>query len=164
MADEDAKILADALKLPLAERAEHKNWKVRSALFESLRESFAKAFSEDDPILAESAPLFAKGAGDANANVMDKALEALCAWLAIASESQASRIADGTCVAVASKCLKARAGTAAKAQEALLLFVELECASATQEACFKQLGDKVPKVVVAALDVLLEAVSAFGTK
>lgn len=54
MADEDAKILADALKLPLAERAEHKNWKVRSALFESLRESFAKAFSEDDPILAES--------------------------------------------------------------------------------------------------------------
>jgi hypothetical protein len=46
------------------------------------------------PHLRRSAgPLFAKGAGDANANVMDKALEALCAWLQKADEAQAARCA-----------------------------------------------------------------------
>lgn len=36
-------------------------------------------------------PLFSKCIGDANANAMDKALDALCAWLQKADESQASR-------------------------------------------------------------------------
>lgn len=54
MADEDAKILAAALKLPMAERAEHKNWKVRSALFEDIREKCGQAFSPDDPVIAEA--------------------------------------------------------------------------------------------------------------
>lgn len=36
-------------------------------------------------------PLLSKCIGDANANAMDKALDALCAWLKKADESQASR-------------------------------------------------------------------------
>jgi len=36
-------------------------------------------------------PLFPKAVGDANANAMDKALEALNSWLAKANEAQAAR-------------------------------------------------------------------------
>lgn len=36
-------------------------------------------------------PLFPKAVGDANANAMDKALDALNSWLAKANESQAAR-------------------------------------------------------------------------
>ena len=54
MADEEAKILADAKKLPLADRVEHKNWKVRSEAYEDVRAACERAFSSSDPILDEA--------------------------------------------------------------------------------------------------------------
>lgn len=95
---------------------------------------------------------------------MDKALEALCAWLQKADEQQAGRAVSGVCSSITAKCLKARAGTVAKATEACLLFCELEQSGTMVEAVLKALSDKVPKVVLAALDLLLRAVADFGTK
>ncbi len=53
MADDDAKVLAEAAKLPMEERATHSNWKVRSAAYESMKDTCAKVFSDSDPVLSE---------------------------------------------------------------------------------------------------------------
>jgi len=54
MADEEAKILADARNLPLADRVEHKNWKVRSEAYDDIRAACDSAFSSSDPILDQA--------------------------------------------------------------------------------------------------------------
>ena len=54
MADEEAQILAAAKKLPLDERVEHKNWKVRSEAYEDIRTGCERAFSKSDPILGQA--------------------------------------------------------------------------------------------------------------
>lgn len=54
--------------------------------------------------------------------------------------------------------LKARPFTVAKAAEACYLLVELEQQEAVVEMTLKAAGDKVPKVAVAALDILCNAV------
>lgn len=58
MADDEAKFLADAKRLPLEERASHTNWKVRSEAFEDIKTSCTKAFSADDPIFDQAGMLF----------------------------------------------------------------------------------------------------------
>lgn len=68
------------------------------------------------------------------------------------------RIAGPVCGAIAAKSLKGRPATLAKAADACLLFVELEQSGAVVEAMQKAFSDKVPKVVVAALDILVKAV------
>jgi len=54
MEEEEAKILAAARKLPLADRVEHKNWKVRSEAYEDIKKGCDSAFSSDDPILDQA--------------------------------------------------------------------------------------------------------------
>ena len=85
------------------------------------------------------------------------AMGALTAWLAGLSLWR-RRIAGPVASAIASKCLKARPGTVAKASEACMLLAELEAAAAVVEGVTKALTDKVPKVVVAALDILARVV------
>jgi cytoskeleton-associated protein 5 len=58
MADDEAKLLADAKKLPLEERVSHPNWKVRSEAFEDIKTSCTKAFSTADPIFDQSGMLY----------------------------------------------------------------------------------------------------------
>lgn len=62
MADNEAAVLAAAKKLPLDERAAHKTWKVRSELFDDVKDACAKAFSSEDPILHQAG---AEGGGGA---------------------------------------------------------------------------------------------------
>jgi len=207
MADDEAKLLADAKKLPLEERASHPNWKVRSEAFEDIKTSCTKAFSTDDPIFDQSGMLyilmtsgngetkgasnprpqlddltdihrfpfthihpshsltghvFSKGAGDTNANVMDKALDALCTYLTKSNEDQASKIAGPVCSTITAKCLKSRPATLSKATKACLLFIELEQQEAVIENACKGFSDKVPKAAVAALDIVFQAISQFG--
>lgn len=59
---------------------------------------------------------------------------------------------------LASKCLKGKPATVAKAGEACMLLIELEQQAAVIEAVLKAFGDKVPKVVLAAVDIVLQAV------
>ena len=51
MADDEAQVLAAAKKLPLEDRVEHKNWKVRSEAYEDVRAGCTSAFSSSDPII-----------------------------------------------------------------------------------------------------------------
>jgi hypothetical protein len=109
-------------------------------------------------------PLLTKCVGDANANAMDKGLDALGAWLIKADESQAAGVASNTCATMAVKCLKARPTTVTKVSDACMGFIELEQSPSVMEPLLKALGDKVPKAVLAALDIIVRAVSEFGTK
>lgn len=67
-------------------------------------------------------------------------------------------IAGPAAAVLAGKCLKGKPGTVAKAGEACLLLVELEQQAPVVEAVLKAFSDKVPKVVLAAVDILLQAV------
>jgi hypothetical protein len=53
MAEEEAAVLAAAAKLPIPERVQHAHWKARAQAYEHVRDSCARAFSEDDPCFAE---------------------------------------------------------------------------------------------------------------
>jgi hypothetical protein len=57
MADDEAKVLADAKKLGFEERVEHKNWKVRSEAFEDIRTACTRAFSSSDQIFSQAGGL-----------------------------------------------------------------------------------------------------------
>lgn len=59
---------------------------------------------------------------------------------------------------LASKCLKGKPATVGRAAEACLLLVELEQQAVVVEALLKAFTDKVPKVVLAAVDIVLQAI------
>ena len=59
---------------------------------------------------------------------------------------------------LASKCLKGKPATVGRAGEACLLLIELEQQEAVLESVLKAFADKVPKVVLAAVDITLQAV------
>ena len=59
---------------------------------------------------------------------------------------------------LASKCLKGKPATVGRAGEACLLLIELEQQEAVLESVLKAFADKVPKVVLAAVDIVLQAV------
>lgn len=53
MADAEVKLLADAKKLPLADRVAHTNWKARSAAYEDIKTGLSKVYEDSDPLLSE---------------------------------------------------------------------------------------------------------------
>lgn len=53
MAEEEAKVLAAAAKLPLEEQVAHSNWKARSAAYEAIKAGCNAVFDASDPVLAE---------------------------------------------------------------------------------------------------------------
>lgn len=67
-------------------------------------------------------------------------------------------IAGPASTVLASKCLKGKPATIGKTAEACMLLIELEQQGAVLEAVLKAFGDKVPKVVQAAVDIVLQAV------
>ncbi len=121
MADEkDMRELAEAKKLPLPDRIAHTNWKVRSAAYEDVTQACNEIYDDADPrlneygvqlffaesvaptghattaahgagVLRNAGQLFAKAVGESNATAVDKALDALAAYLRKATEQHASR-------------------------------------------------------------------------
>lgn len=59
---------------------------------------------------------------------------------------------------LASKCLKGKPATVVKTGEACMLLIELEQQAVVIEAVLKAFSDKVPKVVLAAVDIIAQAV------
>lgn len=53
MAEEENRILADARKLPYAERVLHKNWKARSEAYEGIQAACERAITAKDECFAE---------------------------------------------------------------------------------------------------------------
>ncbi|WZY81825.1 hypothetical protein YC2023_028209 [Brassica napus] len=126
---EEEKLLKDAKKLPWEDRLAHKNWKVRNEANVDLASVCDSITDPKDPRLREFGHLFRKTVADSNAPVQEKALDALIAFLK-AADSDASRYGKEVCDAIAAKCLTGRPKTVQKAQEAFLLWVELEAVDA----------------------------------
>lgn len=116
MADDEAKVLAQAKALPMSERVAHKNWKVRSEAYDDISTACQRVFSDDDPVLGQygtfflhfcinflrsnysyltlgvfAASLFGKAVGDGNVAALDKVLDALLCFLQKASETLAAK-------------------------------------------------------------------------
>ncbi len=70
----------------------------------------------------------------------------------------ACRIAGPAAAVLASKCLKGKPATVVKTGEACMLLIELEQQAVVIEAVLKAFSDKVPKVVLAAVDIIAQAV------
>ena len=51
--DDESKLLEAAKKLPLNEQTTHKNWKVRSQAFDSIKQTCDRALGDQDTVLAE---------------------------------------------------------------------------------------------------------------
>eukprot|EP00775_Hariotina_reticulata_P007310 gene7310-7523_t len=161
MSDEE-KLLADAAKLSVEERCVHTSWKVRSAAYEHIKAACEKVFDSSDPVLSEFVGVFPKATAEGNAAALDKALEALAAWLDKASDSAAARIAHSSCNNIVSKALGARPSTATKGMDCLAAFIVAEQSEKATAALIEGYGNKVPKVVVGALDATLQLVRDFG--
>nr|VDD06188.1 unnamed protein product [Brassica oleracea] len=160
---EDEKILKDAKKLPWEDRLAHKNWKVRNEANVDLASVCDSITDPKDPRLRDFGHLFRKTVADSNAPVQEKALEALVAFLK-AADADAGRYAKEVCDAIAAKCLTGRPKTVQKAQDALLLWVELEAVDVFLDTLEKAIKNKVAKAVVPAVDVMFLAISEFGSK
>ncbi|WZZ39863.1 hypothetical protein YC2023_036122 [Brassica napus] len=160
---EEEKLLKDAKKLPWEDRLAHKNWKVRNEANVDLASVCDSITDPKDPRLREFGHLFRKTVADSNAPVQEKALDALIAFLK-AADSDASRYGKEVCDAIAAKCLTGRPKTVQKAQEAFLLWVELEAVDAFLDTLEKAIKNKVAKAVVPAVDVMFQALSDFGSK
>lgn len=169
-----ASVVEEARGLPLAERIRHSNWKVRTEAFEFVTDECNSLHGVDCDAdsgkekarqgLLSIGMLLAKAVGDPNANAIDKALDALDSYFdnVVVDVSEAAVVAGEACKVMAVSCLKARAGTVSRAKEVYMKCIEWEQGERVVEALAeKGMESKVPKAVVAALDVMLEAVGSF---
>uniref|UniRef100_A0A7N0ZV85 Protein MOR1 n=1 Tax=Kalanchoe fedtschenkoi TaxID=63787 RepID=A0A7N0ZV85_KALFE len=163
MSSEEEKLLKEAKKLPWEDRLGHKNWKVRNEANVDLAALCDSITDPKDGRLREFGHLFKKTVSDSNAPVQEKALEALIAFLR-AADADAGRYAKEVCDAIVAKCLTGRPKTVEKAQQAFILWVELEAVDAFLDAMEKGIKAKVAKAVVPAIDVMFQALSEFGAK
>ncbi|KAL6753732.1 armadillo-type protein [Haematococcus lacustris] len=164
MADEEAQVLRESKKWAWPDRVAHSNWKVRSSAYDDIRVACTAVYEETDPCLTEFAGLFNKAVADSNAAAQDKALDALNTFLIKANEQLVSKYVDKVVANIVGKALNGRTGTVQRATEALLCYIELEQSSAVVDGLLAGLKNKVPKIVVASIDVLVQAISLFGVK
>ncbi|GFH15736.1 uncharacterized protein HaLaN_12024, partial [Haematococcus lacustris] len=157
MADEEAQVLRESKKWAWADRVAHSNWKVRSSAYDDIRAACTAVYEETDPCLTEFV-------ADSNAAAQDKALDALNTFLFKANEQLVSKYVDKVVANIVGKALNGRTGTVQRATEALLCYIELEQSSAVVDGLLAGLKNKVPKIVVASIDVLVQAISLFGVK
>lgn len=102
---------------------------------------------------------------DTNAAALDKALDLTIEYLKKCSPSHAGKICDKVCTGVITKALSGRPSSVQKSIEVSLLFVENEQGEKLTEAFIsKGFIHKVPKVLLACVDIVFQAVSLFGTK
>src|ERR1700761_4898569 len=90
MADQEE----DFSSLPLTERWQHKQWKVRQPPYQRGAKPFEAAISEDDPIVRQfihEPNLWKSAASDSNVAAHQDALGALCAFLNIAGTMGCTR-------------------------------------------------------------------------
>ncbi|KAL6532547.1 hypothetical protein OROGR_014517 [Orobanche gracilis] len=141
----------------------NKNWKVRSKANVDLASLCDSVSDPKDPRIREFGPFFTKTVADRTARVQEKALDVLISYLR-AADADASRFGKEVCDAVLANCMTGRLKTLEKTQEVFMLWVELEAVDAFLDAMENAIKNKVSKEVVPAIDVMLQALSEFGSK
>ncbi|KHN95008.1 Armadillo-like helical [Metarhizium album ARSEF 1941] len=164
MADQEE----DFSSLPLNDRFSHKVWKVRKAAYEDAAKQFSVSPDETDPCFRpflNDPNLWKSAVTDSNVAAQQEALAALCAFLKFGGRDCALRTRGLTITPMVEKCLSStRAATKQNAQEALLLYIELDTAGPVVEDVLPGLANKVPKNVAATLNALTAIFHNFGCK
>lgn len=86
----------DFSSLPLPDRFQHKNWKVRKEGYEAAAKEFDKAQGETDPVVRQftlDSSLWKGAVADSNVAAQTEALGALCSYLQIAGTQGTQRYA-----------------------------------------------------------------------
>ncbi|KAG6005239.1 hypothetical protein E4U21_000318 [Claviceps maximensis] len=158
----------DFTSLPLPDRFTHKNWKVRKAAYEDAAKQFSNSPDESDPCFRpflNDSGLWKSAVTDSNVAAQQEAIVALCAFLKYGGRDCALRTRGATVTPIVEKCLSStRAATKQNAQEALLLYIELDVAGPVVEDVLPGLSNKVPKNVAATLNALTAIFHNYGCK
>ncbi|KHJ48143.1 HEAT repeat protein [Trichuris suis] len=153
----------DFSKLPLEELLIHKNWKARCLGYDNLLKKFASGGSENEPVFAKYAPFIKGAVSDSNISAMEKGLEVAYAFVDQASLS--NKLAADLCSALVENCLIApRRRSVERAQEILLLCVEVERQEAVSNALLAGLQNKKPKIIAGSVVATTNIVRDFGIK
>ncbi len=164
MAEEEV----DYSQLPLPDRFQHKNWKVRKEGYETAVKAFEVTPDESDPVFRpfnSDSGLWKGVAGDSNVAAQQEGLAALCAYLKYGGQQGAQRSRSHAIQPICEKGLTStRPAAKANAYEALLLYIEVDKPDSVIEELLPALSNKQPKVVAATLNALTQIYHNFGVK
>ena len=164
MAEEEV----DYSQLPLSDRFQHKNWKIRKEGYEAAVKAFEVTPDESDPVFRpfnSDSSLWKGAAGDSNVAAQQEGLAALCAFLKYGGTQGAQRSRSHAIQPIYEKGLTStRPAAKANAYEALLLYVEVDKSDAVIEELLPALSHKQPKVIAATLNALTQIYHNFGIK
>ncbi|KAK5944211.1 hypothetical protein PMZ80_003492 [Knufia obscura] len=164
MAEEEV----DFSQLPLLDRFQHKNWKVRKEGYEAAVKAFEITPDESDPVFRpfnSDSGLWKGAAGDSNVAAQQEGLAALCAFLKYGGVQGAQRSRSHTIQPIYEKGLTSTRPVAkANAYEAVLLYIEVDKPDAVIEEILPALTHKQPKVIAATLNALTQIYHNFGIK
>lgn len=164
MAEEEV----DFSQLPLPDRFQHKNWKVRKEGYEAAVKAFEITPDESDPVFRpfnSDSGLWKGAAGDSNVAAQQEGLAALCAFLKYGGAQGAQRSRSHALQPIYEKGLTStRPAAKANAYEAILLYIEVDKPDSVIEELLPALSHKQPKVTAATLNALTQIYHEFGIK
>ncbi|KRY40528.1 Cytoskeleton-associated protein 5, partial [Trichinella spiralis] len=153
----------DFSKLSLEERIVHKNWKARVSAYEALQKQFSAAVDDKDPIFAKYSGYLKNFVTESNVFALEKGLDAFVAFLTTGIISV--KVAGNICPLIVQKCLgSTKKKIVEKAQELLMLLIELEKQEAVLNALVEGTQNKNPKVISGSLATATVALQLFGAK
>lgn len=159
----------DISRLPVEEKVVHKLWKARLEGYTALAAQFELSRNEQDAcfdIVSQKPDLLKLFVTDSNVVAQEQGVNALTKYLEYGgSAAVATKLKNaGVVLALCEKGLASnRAGTKAKATEALLLFVELlGSAEAVVEQIVPFFDARLPKLVAGCVGAVGAIVDAFG--
>ncbi|KAF2754933.1 ARM repeat-containing protein [Pseudovirgaria hyperparasitica] len=157
----------DFSQLPLSDQFIHKNWKARKGGYEAATKAFDVAQTENDPLVRQfvsDSGIWKGVVADSNVAAQQEGLAALCSFLQIAGKDGCTRTRKETIAPIVEKGLTGRPAAKQRAQEAILLYIELDKADPIIEELLALLSHKQPKVIAATLGALTAAYHAYGCK
>eukprot|EP01041_Mallomonas_annulata_P000127 gene127-202_t len=148
----------------LSERFEDKNWKTRATAFEELK-SELKASLSDDPLFDEYASFLPKMTSDSNAGALDAGIDAALLFIDMAPVKSVKPYFDKICSNILDKALSAnRASTITTGKAVIMKMMEVDECTALTQVLLGKLSDKKPKVPPSCLEILKDALSAYGAR
>ncbi len=148
---------------PLANRLADKRWNMRSDAYAELEREFRLPDAAES-LFNEHSDIIKKIVADVHPTAQERALETATAFFLFAPTSTCKGVASSAIKNVADKSLGGRPGAKAKSQDTLLAIIECEMANEVVDAMIARFQAKLPKLVIAAIQVLRAALMSFGPK
>lgn len=150
-------------KLPVEERCVHKLWKARLHGYEETIKIFREIDDEKSAEWQRFVYLMKKFVADAHAMAQERGLEATLIF--VENCAAASKVVGDVMSAIVQKCIAAqRTRTRELAVQVSLMYIEMERQETVVEELIKGMEHKNPKIVVACITAVTDALREFGHK